>query len=195
MEVSQDKKKLVNLVEQAKGGLLTLPEFQRDFVWPRRSVESLLDPEDAEEAIRSDRADADHVHQLQSPQAQFESKTLPFTELLRWEDWKQNYVQWIFERDQEAGMEHLRGEQARWDGAVRRIRDAQVPIVTLPKVKPDDYQRVREICDVFEKLNSAGLKLTIFDLMTARLHRYGIYLHRLWEEVLRTSVTSAVRGW
>ncbi len=39
MEVSQDNKKLVELVEQAKTGLLTLPEFQRNFVWWRQSIE------------------------------------------------------------------------------------------------------------------------------------------------------------
>ena len=43
MEVSQDNKKLVELVEQARSGLLTLPEFQRNFIWWRQSIESLLD--------------------------------------------------------------------------------------------------------------------------------------------------------
>lgn len=268
MEVSQNNVKLVDLVEQAKSGLLTLPEFQRDFVWWRQSIESLLESllkghyigallfletdgehmpfgdrpiaglptgtsngvqpddlvldgqqritalhyaftapnlplrgvwnpyrffldlestenlEEAEEAVYSARADLGWVKQLEQREIQYEWKTLPFTELLQWGDWQMGYVKWLFERDQEAGMSFISGQQARWDEAVRRIRDARVPVVTLPKVKPDDYRRVREICDVFEKLNSAGIRLTVFDLLTARLHP-EVKLHNLWTDSLQ----------
>ncbi len=269
MEVSQDNKKLVELVEQAKSGLLTLPEFQRNFVWWRQSIESLLeslvkghyigallflktdsehmpfgnrpiaglppgspngvhpedlvldgqqritalhyafsapdrplrdtsypyrffldlesveDLEEAEEAVYSARADIGWVKQLEQREIQYEWKTLPFTEILRWEDWNVGYVKWLFEKDQEAGMEFISGQQDRWSTAVRRIRDARVPVVTLPKVKPDDYRRVREICDVFEKLNSTGIRLTVFDLLTARLHP-EVNLHDLWANSLQS---------
>ena len=269
MEVSQDNKKLVELVEAAKGGLLTLPEFQRNFVWWRQSVESLLesllkghyigallfletdeehmpfghrpiaglpsgspngvhpedlvldgqqrltalhyafsapdrplrdtsypyrffldlesveDLEEAEEAVYSERADRGWVKQLEQREIQYEWKTLPFTELLRWEDWNQGYVKWLFEQDQNEGMAFISGQQASWDTAVRRIRDARVPVVTLPKVRPDDYLRVREICDVFEKLNSTGIRLTVFDLLTARLHP-EVNLHAVWANSLQS---------
>ncbi len=268
MEVSQDNKKLVDLVDRAKSGLLTLPEFQRNFVWYRQSIESLLesllkghyigsllflqtdrdhtpfghrpiaglslgapngnhpedlvldgqqritalhyafaapnhrlrdtsypyrffldlskvgDLEEAEEAVWSDRADVNRVKELEQPEVQFERKTLPFTELLQWEDWNQRYVRWLFERDQEAGMAFISGEQMVWNTAVKRIRDARVPVVTLPKVRPEDYLRVREICDVFEKLNSTGIRLTVFDLLTARLHP-EVNLHELWASSLQ----------
>ncbi len=263
MEVSQDNKKLVELVERARSGLLTLPEFQRNFIWWRQSIESLLDsllrghyigsllfletdrehmpfgdrpiaglpsassngthPEDlvldgqqritalhyafsapdrplrdtsypyrffldlesvenleeAEEAVYSERADRGWVKQLEQREIQYEWKTLPFTELLRWEDWNLGYVKWLFEQNQEEGMAFISSQQTLWDTAVRRIRDARVPVVTLPKVKSDDYQRVREICDVFEKLNSTGIRLSVFDLLTARLHP-EVKLHDLW---------------
>lgn len=269
MEVSQDNKKLAELVEQARSGLLTLPEFQRNFVWWRQSIESLLDSllrghyigsllfletdkehmpfgyrpmaglpptssdgvhpadlvldgqqritalhyafsapdlplrgvwfpyrffldlesvenlEEAEEAVYSARADLGWVKQLEQRETQYEWQTLPFTELLDWENWSVGYVKWLFEKDQEAGMTFISGQQARWNDAVWRIRDARVPVVTLPKVKPDDYRRVREICDVFVKLNSAGIKLTVFDLLTARLHP-EVKLHDLWAHSLQS---------
>src|SRR4051812_13373417 len=37
-----DKRKLVRLVEQAYEGRLCLPNFQRDFVWPRDQVADLI---------------------------------------------------------------------------------------------------------------------------------------------------------
>ena len=42
MEITPDKRKLVALVEQAHHGDLCLPEFQRDFVWPRDQVADLV---------------------------------------------------------------------------------------------------------------------------------------------------------
>lgn len=268
MEVSQNNVKLIDLLEQAQGGLLQIPEFQRNFVWKWRGVEGLLesllkghyigsllfletdeehtpfghskiaglssnvdgvspedlvldgqqritalyyafaapdiplkdtkfpyrfflelgqvdDLEDAEDAVWGDRFDV--VEYLQDPEIQFEQEVLPFAELLRWESWKQNYLDWLYDQDDpEALKAYIKGgKQRRWDEAVRRIRDARVPVVTLPKVRPDDYRRVREICDVFEKLNSTGIRLTVFDLLTARLHP-EFKLHDLWKSSLQT---------
>lgn len=269
MEVSQNSRRLAELVEQAKSGLLTLPEFQRNFVWWRQSIESLLesllrghyigallfletdrehtpfgyrpmaglpegslqdvhpedlvldgqqritalhyafgapdrplrdtsypyrffldldsleDLEEMEEAVYSARSDLGWVKQLEQRQIQYEWRTLPFTELLQWESWNQGYVKWLFEQDQDAGMAFISGQQTQWNSAVQRIRDARVPVVTLPKVKPNDYRRVREICDVFEKLNSTGIRLTVFDLLTARLHP-EVNLHDLWASALQS---------
>ena len=42
MEIIPDKRKLIGLVEQAHTGKLCLPNFQRDFVWPREEVADLL---------------------------------------------------------------------------------------------------------------------------------------------------------
>ena len=269
MEVSQDNKKLVDLVDQAKSGLIALPEFQRDFVWWRQSIEELLEsllrghyigsllfletdkehmpfghrpvaglspgshndmhPEDlvldgqqritalhyafaapyfplrgawnpvcffldlesvenleeADEAVYSDRADRPWVKQVEQREIQYEWKILPFTELLSWDEWLLGYTKWLFEQDQEAGMDFISGKQATWNEAVLRIRNARVPVVTIPKVRPDDYQRVREICNVFEKLNSTGIKLTVFDLLTARLYP-EVKLHDLWSSTLQS---------
>ncbi len=269
MRASPNNKKLAELVEQARTGLIALPQFQRNFVWPRRSIESLLgsllrghyigallfletdrehmpfgfrpmagieassngthpddlvldgqqritalhyafaapnhplrdtnhphrfflrlyrleDIEDGDDLIVSGRANENWVKQLEDPEIQYEWENLPFTEILRWEDWKQSYTQWLLAKDPNAVVEHLGGEQARWDEAVRRIRDAEVPVVTLDKVSADDHPKIRQICEVFEKLNSTGLKLTVFDLMTARLYRNDVDLHWLWRYSLQS---------
>ncbi|MGI8911228.1 MAG: GmrSD restriction endonuclease domain-containing protein, partial [Rubrobacteraceae bacterium] len=270
MRASPNNKKLAELIEQARTGLITLPQFQRNFVWPRRSIESLLssllrghyigallfletdqehmpfgfrpmagietssnnthpddlvldgqqritalhyafaapnhplrdtnhpyrfflrlyrleDIEDGDDLIVSGRASDHWVKQLENPEIQFQWKNLPFTEVLRWEDWSKEYSKWLFNQDQQAGMEHhVDGERDRWDEAVRRIRDAEVPVVTLDKVSPDDHPKIRQICEVFEKLNSTGLKLTVFDLMTARLYRDNVDLHWLWRYSLQS---------
>lgn len=38
------------------------------------------------------------------------------------------------------------------------------------------------ICTIFEKLNNTGVRLTVFDLLTARFYPHGINLRELWEK-------------
>lgn len=42
---------------------------------------------------------------------------------------------------------------------------------------------VAKVCDIFTKINSSGLKLTIFDLLNALLKPYGIELKKSWREI------------
>ena len=42
------------------------------------------------------------------------------------------------------------------------------------------------MCAIFEKLNSTGEELSVYDLLTARLYRSNIRLHDLWDEAVRT---------
>src|SRR4051794_38275544 len=42
MEIIPDKRKVTGLVEQAHEGKICLPNFQRDFVWPREEVADLV---------------------------------------------------------------------------------------------------------------------------------------------------------
>jgi hypothetical protein len=42
------------------------------------------------------------------------------------------------------------------------------------------------VCAIFEKLNSTGVELSVYDLLTARLYRSNIKLHDLWNESCKT---------
>ncbi|MCL6639252.1 MAG: DUF262 domain-containing protein [Firmicutes bacterium] len=42
MDITPDKKRLLDLVERARSGEIALPEFQRNFVWTRDDVRDLL---------------------------------------------------------------------------------------------------------------------------------------------------------
>jgi hypothetical protein len=45
---------------------------------------------------------------------------------------------------------------------------------------------VAEVCAIFEKINSMGVKLSVYDLLTARLYKDKIDLHALWLETVDT---------
>ena len=50
------------------------------------------------------------------------------------------------------------------------------------RVDDSDSDSIGRVCAIFEKLNSTGVDLSVYDLLTARLYRTGIRLHDLWAE-------------
>ncbi len=48
-----------------------------------------------------------------------------------------------------------------------------------------DGEAIGRVCAIFEKLNSTGVDLSVYDLLTARLYRSGIKLHDLWDEACK----------
>jgi hypothetical protein len=40
------------------------------------------------------------------------------------------------------------------------------------------------VCAIFEKMNSTGVRLSVYDLLTARMYKYGIDMHTLWEKTV-----------
>ncbi|MFZ5898141.1 MAG: GmrSD restriction endonuclease domain-containing protein [Bacillota bacterium] len=265
MDITPDKKRLLDLVERARSGEIALPEFQRNFVWTRDDVRDLLtsvlkgyfigsflllkvDAEsspfafravagvekppgqlkpdwlildgqqrltslhyafaapplplkwtkypyrffldlskisagDLDAAVFSERADL--CGRYLDQDYQFENLVVPFTELPRWESWLNDYERWLIERDQERYFnEYFKVHKPVWNRAVGVIRQFYVPMIEIPKVKPDDADGIAEVCAIFEKLNSTGVALSVYDLLTARLYRFGVDLHRLWQQAV-----------
>jgi hypothetical protein len=51
----------------------------------------------------------------------------------------------------------------------------------LPKISHQNAQnQLAEVCTIFEKLNTMGVKLSVYDLLTARLYKDKIDMHSLW---------------
>lgn len=265
MDITPDKKRLLDLVNRAQSGEIALPEFQRNFVWTRDDVRDLLtsvlkgyfigsflllkvDAESSpfafraiagadmppdqlkpdwlildgqqrltslhyafaapeiplkwtkypyrfflsltkisegnlDEAIFSERID--QCESYLDREYQYKNRIVPFTELPRWEDWLNDYERWLIEEDKEYYFnEYFRKHKPVWNRAVDTIRQFYVPTIEIPKIKADDKDRIAEVCAIFEKLNSTGVPLSVYDLLTARLYRFGIDLHHLWKQAV-----------
>jgi len=82
----------------------------------------------------------------------------------------------------------LYGGQQQWTeddksliaGLVRRLHDFMIPVVALPA----DTGR-QNVVNIFERLNSTGVRLTLFDLAVARLYLKWIDLRSRWQEFER----------
>ncbi|MBN1168410.1 DUF262 domain-containing protein [Candidatus Woesebacteria bacterium] len=134
--------------------------------------------------IRSDQSE-----KYMSPEWQFENKTIPFTTLQdfqSWDSWLDSYQDWLRSIDEEQYENYVTAERADWKQSINVFFDMVIPIIEIPKVKSDDEDGVAEVCAIFEKINTKGVKLSVFDLLTARLFKYKIDLHKLWEETLET---------
>ncbi|MBN1815558.1 MAG: DUF262 domain-containing protein [Anaerolineae bacterium] len=140
---------------------------------------------DLENAILSERAD--HIDGRLAREEQFASLVIPFTEIEHWNDWLNEYEQWLVDRDRDAYFsQYFRIDKPAWNEAVERIRSFLVPTLEIPKFQSDDPDRIAEVCAIFEKMNSRGVRLSVYDLLTARLYKYGIDQHRLWEEAVES---------
>jgi hypothetical protein len=144
-----------------------------------------LEDGDIDNAVSSERSDwcKDRLEK----QRQFETLIIPFTELhsSRWSPWLDDYQDWLYEKgrlSEKAAHQQFRDTIRKWKKAIDNLYNLEVAIIEFPKVKSDDPTAIDEVCTVFEKMNSTGVPLSTFDLVTARLYKSGIRLRDLWDE-------------
>lgn len=65
----------------------------------------------------------------------------------------------------------------------------EIPYVTL-----SDDRSLEQVTEIFEKINSSGIQLNVFDLLIARLNKYGVRLRSLWDESLKYQKISDYEG-
>ena len=261
MDILTDKVPLLSLVADARRGQLALPEFQRNFVWPRDQVADLLlsllkgyfigsfllmrnDPDASPFAVRTIAGvkkesdglrpeklildgqqrltslhyvmaapqiplkltkhpyrffvdlnklaiedDTNLVFSLRTndcgdlltQQGQFTKRILPFTEVPRWAEWKDRFEDWLFDTNREEHTRYRSELRPVWNQRLGALTIFQVPVIELPKVSEGDEKGIGEVCAIFEKLNSTGMLLSVYDLLTARLYKHQIDVHKLWE--------------
>lgn len=266
LEVTTDKKRLIDIMEGAQQGTVALPQFQRNFVWARDKIEDLLRslikgyyvgsflvldvdkeaqpfairpivgvdlkpqnmrptwllldgqqrltslhyaftaPDEGtgntkhpyrffirldkilegadEEIVFSERAD--RTTEWEDEKYQFEQRVLPLTSVADWANWKDRYDDWLVDTDQMGLREKYRKEWREvWRAAIEdNILKRYIPYVELPRVRDDDDEGIAEVCTVFEKINSTGEPLSVYDLLTARLYKYGVDVHALWRDAM-----------
>ncbi len=119
---------------------------------------------------------------------QHKNMIVPFTVLIdykSWDGWLDKYEDYLRQEENSEEFDSYR-EKTRpvLKERMSKFFDTEIPVIEIPKVNNDDEQGISEVCAIFEKMNSTGVKLSVFDLLTARLYKYGIDLHSLWEETV-----------
>jgi len=135
---------------------------------------------------------------------QYNEKIIPFTILKskdEWEKWVESYIGYwrkkIFEelkrqgvsgkvlRETEERLNELDKEVKKWKEYINNLFEYPASVVYLPEIDADDKESLEQITLIFEKINTTGVRLSVFDLLNARLYLKGIRLHNLWEEAVQ----------
>lgn len=160
----------------------------------------LIDGADFDESIFYVRAWTKWVKAMESVEFQHKEMTLPLSALRAGAG---GYLQWVTslthkltnellkqaqskELEGEALSQHLVRNQefqakltAIHDRWIMAIDDYRFPVVTL-----SDTTQADALCTIFETLNRTGVKLSVFELLTARFWPKDINLRALWDAAI-----------
>lgn len=97
-----------------------------------------------------------------------------------------NYTKWVDELEEfmkksaPNSHERIRTMTRMIDRKLKHILyDFEIPYIMLPETMEID-----QVTTIFEKINTTGKMLSVFDLLIARLMKYGVELREVWEETL-----------
>ena len=138
------------------------------------SMEPLLE-DDIEEAVFHESLARVARRNLDDRDTQARDLILPMSRLME----TNGFGKWRDEVLQLRGSDKGLGDQlwAVHDRWLKNIEEYEFPVVTLSETTP-----LEAVCNIFETLNSTGVRLTVFELLTARFWPHGIDLRGLWDE-------------
>lgn len=146
------------------------------------NLRKLIDGADFEDAIFHVRANSSACKKFEDLDYQSEELCLPLSVLKggsgSFTQWARKVARQLPDKDRIALEDALDEVAHQW---IQTIDDYQFPVVTLSdKTEPD------ALCTIFETLNRTGVKLSVFELLTARFWPQHINLRALWDEAITT---------
>ena len=140
-------------------------------------LRKLLDGADFEEAVFHVRATTKWAKARESFDLQAKELLLPLSVL---KGGAGGFLQWLLQitnpmpqEERTQMLDALTKINEQW---IKTIDDYHFPVVTLSdQTEPD------ALCTIFETLNRTGVKLSVFELLTARFWPHGINLRELWD--------------
>jgi len=135
---------------------------------------------DFEDAIFHERTTTKRARAYEDFEIQAEGLLLPLSVLKGgaggFSQWGRKVARRLADKERIVLEDALDGIEAKW---IQAIDDYHFPVVTLSdKTEPD------ALCTIFETLNRTGVKLSVFELLTARFWAENLKLRALWEKAL-----------
>ena len=119
----------------------------------------------------------DVVVDLSTPELEFEHHMMPTEDVMDAMDWGLDYIEYWQERgDHPHGKPNLFFKKFK-EAVLDNFSDYQVPVISLGK-----DTRKEAVCTVFEKVNTGGVTLSVFELVTASLAADDFRLREDWSK-------------
>ena len=143
----------------------------------KKCVGNETDREDAVISIPEDRRlttafGRQVVLDLSSRKKEYAKDMFPLSQIFNSGEWMQGYMKyWNLKKDKW----DLYGQFN--DQVIKRFEQYNVPVITLDKETPKEA-----VCIVFEKVNTGGVTLTVFELLTASFAADNFQLREDWDK-------------
>lgn len=146
--------------------------------WYYLNVPETLNPfTDREEAIISVPEDrkvknfrGEVIEDYSTPEKEYERGMFPFSRMFESADWGMEYQEyWDYDK------EKIKQFNGFVQNVVKRFEQYQVPVIALGEETPKEA-----VCQVFEKVNTGGVPLTVFELLTATYAAEDFNLKEDW---------------
>jgi len=144
------------------------------------NLRSLLDGNDFEDSIFYIRSNHKRIKQYEDFGYQAKELILPLSVL---KDGSGEYGKWVrkvarLQPNEKARVE-LEDSLEHVDSSIQVIDDYRFPVVTL-----SDSTNAEAVCTIFETLNRTGVKLSPFELLTARFWHQNLNLRQKWADAI-----------
>ncbi|HII00834.1 TPA: DUF262 domain-containing protein, partial [Methanosarcinaceae archaeon] len=147
-------------------------------------IEKALNPYiDREECIRSIPEDrivknfrGEPIEDYSIPEHEFEAGFFPLNQVLDSSNWRMAYQEYWWNR--EAGKDRIMMFTEFEKEIISRFSEYQVPLIQMNSNTPKEA-----VCLVFEKVNTGGVSLTVFELLTATFAADNFNLREDWERI------------
>ena len=140
-----------------------------------RALNNSIDREEAILSIPEDKKIKNFRNEIQkdysTPDAEFEEMVFPISEVFNCYEWRSQFNKfWDYDREKIKLFDEFE------KNIIKRFEQYQVPVIKLLKETPKVA-----VCQVFEKVNTGGVSLTVFELVTAGFAADGYNLREDWE--------------
>jgi len=103
---------------------------------------------------------------------EYNQEVFPFAQIFDCSDWRSGYHEfWDYDKEKIKLFDKFEKE------VIERFKQYQVPLIRLKKETPKDA-----VCHVFEKVNTGGVPLTVFELLTATYAAEDFQMRQDWEK-------------
>ncbi len=150
------------------------------FIDLRRLLESDASNEPTPLVISLPRTDAEKWGLMKWP-AQFQKWYFPIFEFKNFNEWLDDFDEHLKSRP-DVPQDKAPEIKKRLRQFLRQVWERfEIPIIKLP-----EGMQLVDVAKIFEKLNSTGVTLTVFDLLNARMIKHRIELREMWDSAKDT---------
>lgn len=137
------------------------------------NLQELLEGYDVDEAVEV--YTSKRAARWEPIEAQARALMLPLSQLRSFSDWRDDVLDILEERGEDIKKQRKLLNELEKE-FVKPVEQYQFPITTLSASTPAEA-----VCTIFETLNRTGVKLSVFELLTARAFAHEVRLRDMWE--------------